>query len=76
MATTHEIESIQRRLQNLRGSLFHGNPAHRAASARLRRQASALLAGDPTGPHAASLGSVLELLDAQLGVGPRLRTAS
>ncbi len=65
MTSQTEVDRIHRRLQTLRGSLFHGAPHHRAASARLRRQAAALLREEPVGPFAASLGSVLELLDAQ-----------
>lgn len=65
MPSQTEVDRIHRRLQSLRGSLFHGTPHHREASARLRKQAATLLTADPLGPFSASLGSTVEMLDTQ-----------
>lgn len=65
MPSQTEVDRIHRRLQSLRGSLFHGTPHHREACARLRRHAANLLTADPMGPFSASLGCTLELLDTQ-----------
>ena len=73
--TQREVDAVQRRLQALRASAFHGTPAHRAASGRLRRHAAALLARDPGGEHAAGLGGALALLDLHAGCGARVRNA-
>lgn len=63
MATTlPDVLDVQHRLDALRGSAFRGTPRHEAAAGRLRRQTAALLADDPQGPHARSLGCVLEMI--------------